>query len=295
MKSLAIATALLLTALPASAELNNTSLPNNSQWYLHVDLAAMRKTNAGEKLYGFLNEEVFDDLREDTGFDPDKEVDRITAYSSGDAHATVVVLGDLRQASEDKLLAAVAANGQLEALKEGRVNYYRIEDIDIQNTDLQIDQDILFLSFDKKNAWIFSTKLEDLVAEVTGNTQARNVDDRSLLVLTASKPFVQAGVDSEGLDTGWNSGMLRNARQLAFRLSDDNGQADIELRITAKDEQTSNALASIVRGLIGLQALSGDMDTEVSALLSALKVENDSEGVSLKLNVAPEKILIIVD
>ncbi|MFK8051570.1 MAG: hypothetical protein AB8F65_01250 [Woeseiaceae bacterium] len=294
MKYLAISL-LLLIAAPGYSEISKTELPADSHWYLHVDLDAMRTSGSGRQLYQWVNEEIFDDVRDDTGFDPDTEVSDITLYSAGTDHATLVVRGDLRQASQDKLIAVLAAKSEFEVEKQGRFNFYRIKDIDIENDELQIDQDELFVSFDRKNTWIFSTQMNSLLSVLSGKQAMAKQDGDALLVLSAKKPSVQAGVDSEGFGERFSSGVLRNARQLAFRLSDDSGNADIELRITARDAQTSNALASIVRGLIGLQALSSDVDNEIGPLLNALKVESDAEGLSLRLNIAPESIVEILN
>ncbi|MEM7764847.1 MAG: hypothetical protein AAF290_12345 [Pseudomonadota bacterium] len=285
---------LLLSANSMSAGLDDM-LPADSQWYLHIDLEQMRSGGAGETLYNWLNSEVFDDLRDDVGFDPDKELNAITAYSSGNGHATMIVSGDLSSRSQDKMLAALVLNGNAEPLKRGGMNYYRVEDIDIENEELQVNQDVLYVTFDKRNTWVLSTQLEEMEAAFSGKARGIKNDDRSLLILSARNPLMQAGVDAERMSNQWDSGMLRNTRQIAFKLADNRGKADIEVRVTAKDETTSNALASIVRGLIGLQALSGEGTPELSQLLNRLRIENDAEGLSLSLTVEPDLLVSVVN
>ncbi|MEN7343016.1 MAG: hypothetical protein AAAFM81_08725, partial [Pseudomonadota bacterium] len=285
--------AILLMVLPVSWVLaNDDATPDASQWYIHMDFQAMRDSGAGKPVYEWMREEIFEELKDDTGFDADKELTSITAYSASEDDATMIVRGKLRSDSQDKLLAALAVNGDTEIGQSGKMNYFRIQDIDVENEELQIDTDVIFLTFDRKNTWILSTSLESLESAFASNARALGSAADSLLVLSAKNPIVQGGVNAEKMSDQWNSGMLRNTRQIAFRLADNRGKADMLMRITAKDETTSNALASIVRGLIGLQAISSDTNETLSKLLSSLNVESDQQGLTIGLTVDPDELLV---
>ncbi len=80
----------------AVAELSGGDLPL-ARWYAHIDLVEMRSSDAGKRLYAWLEDEVFDELREEIGFDADKEADVITALASPDSGMLVVIDGEFSQ------------------------------------------------------------------------------------------------------------------------------------------------------------------------------------------------------
>ena len=57
---------LFYIALPATlfAELERGDLPA-ARWYAHIDLVEMRASDAGRELYDWLDEEVFEKLRDE--------------------------------------------------------------------------------------------------------------------------------------------------------------------------------------------------------------------------------------
>ena len=73
---------ILFVSLPvtAAAELSGGDLPA-ARWYAHVDLVEMRSSDAGMLLYAWLEDEIFDQLREKIGFDADQEANLITAIA----------------------------------------------------------------------------------------------------------------------------------------------------------------------------------------------------------------------
>ena len=256
----------------------------------------MRKTPVGKRLYTWLDGEVFREMREETGFDPDRELDTFTAYSDSAGVATVVLGGDVTQASRDKLLAALEAGGDLATGSIDGIDYYRVENIDTENVDLRISGDALYVSFARGGGVVASTTLDGMQRAL--DTRPTRNRDRALLVLAADKSLMQGGMDTLRLGDGaakWNSGLLREAREIAFVLADRNGEADIAVRVTANDPKATDALAAVVRGLVGLQALADDSDPNVTTLLSSLKIDTDSAGMTMALRVAPDVLAAIVE
>lgn len=195
-------------------------------------------------------------------------------------------------------MAAMAGAGNMQLQSQGDMSYYRVADLDIKDNDLSIDSDTLYFAFRGDKELIISTEVSNLSEPFSDKRRSRK-DPRALLVLSAERSLMQAGMDAAALDDEgrqrWNSGMLRQARQLAFVLSDKNGNADLELRITADDRQVTDSLAAIVRGLIGLQALSQDTSKEITQLLAALKIDSDDSGLSMRLNVAPQTLTSLIN
>ncbi len=299
MKVLLLIASLVLTGAPAAAAVNNDALPDNTAWYLHVDLERMRDTEVGKTLYDWMKDEVFNEIREDTGFDFDREVNSLTAFGGESGQATMLVRGALQQTSKDKLMAVMAAAGDMQLQSQGKLSYYRVDNLDIKDKDLSIDGDTLYFGFKGDDQLVVSTELNNLTDALSGKRPQGPKTGRAMLVLNAERSLMQAGMDAAALNDErrqrWNSGMLRQARQLAFVLSDSNGNADLELKITADDPQVTDSLAAIVRGLIGLQALSQDTNAEIKQLLGALKIDTDDKGLSLRLNVAPQVLTGLIN
>ncbi|MEL6447420.1 MAG: hypothetical protein AAFQ62_05670 [Pseudomonadota bacterium] len=291
-----VALTLALFTLPAMAGIEDANLPPDTAWYFHVDFKAMRSTSVGQKLYGWLDNEVFDDVREETGFNPNQELDSISAFSDTAGVATMIVQGDVSQDTRDKILAALQAGGDLSTGKASGFEYYEVQNVDLDDAEIGIQSDTLFMSFDRRSAIVVSSTLDGMERGL--EARPRKSSGKALLVLAADKSLMQAGVDTMALGDGaasWNSGLLREAREVAFVLADTNGDADIQVRVTADDPRTTNSLAAVVRGLIGLQALSGDVDPNVSTLLSSLDISADSAGLTLALRVSPDVLTDIIN
>jgi hypothetical protein len=258
----------------------------------------MRDTSVGRQIYDWLSKKILEELREDTGFDADNELDAVTAFSDDAGIGTLILEGDISQDSRDKLLAAIEMGADLSTGAAGNRDYYEIREVDIDKGDLVIEGDTLYMSFARRNAVVVSTTLDGMKRAL--NAKPRRNRGKALLVLAADKSLMQAGVDTVALGHGngrgpWNSGLLREAREVAFVLSDRGGDADMAVRITANDPRTTDSLAAIVRGLVGLQALAEDQDPNVTRLLSSLQIETDSAGMTLALRVAPDVLRAVID
>lgn len=291
-----LALAVVLVAAPAVAAIDDATLPPDTAWYVHVDLDTMRETTVGKALYGWLDGEVFADVRDETGFDPDSELDTVTAFSDEAGVSTLILEGAISQDSRDKLLAALEAGADLSTGSAGGSDYYAIENVDLDDAKIGLQGDTLFMSFARRNAVVFSTSLDGM-QRALGARPRRN-RGKALLVLAADKSLMQAGVDTVALGNGtssWNSGLLREAREVAFVLADRGGDADIAVRVTANDPRTTDSLAAVVRGLVGLQALADDQDPNVTTLLNSLEIDSDSAGMTLALRVAPDVLRAVLD
>lgn len=293
-----LALMLVLAAAPAAAAIDDGTLPSDTAWYVHVDLETMRATAVGKQIYDWLDGEVFDEVRTETGFDPDTELDRVTAYSDDAGVGTLILEGAITGASRDKLLAALEAGADLATGSANGRNYYEIRNIDTRGADLHIQGDTLFLSFARRNAVVVSSTLDGMQRGL--DARPRRNRGKALLVLAADKSLMQAGVDTVALGNGngpssWNSGLLREAREVALVLADRGGEADLAVRVTANDPRTTDSLAAVVRGLIGLQALAEDQDPNVTRLLSSVQVDTDSAGMTLALRVAPDVLRAVIE
>jgi len=298
---------LLFIALPATllAELSNGDLPA-ARWYAHVDLVEMRDGEAGQHLYGWLEDEVFDELREEFGFDADQEADVITALATPEGGIMVVVEGNFTQDTKDKIVAVGAAASKFNSLEVGGKVYYFIGDDDEsshRNSDDRHDMESFdegaYISLALKNKLVVTSteaQMHELLKD-QGRIPGDYDHDDSLIVLSAEQNLVQAGLSaaSIGEDLGWDSNMLRNTKQLALLVSDEAGKISIEAQLVAAEEELANSLASIVRGLISLQVFNDDLDPELTEFLQNTTVAVDGVTLTVKLAMDPQVMVDAID
>jgi hypothetical protein len=292
----------LFISLPvtAVAELSSGDLPA-ARWYAHVDLIEMRSSDAGMQLYAWLEDEIFDQLREKIGFDADQEANFITAIATPEGGTLIVVDGDFSQKTQDGLLAIGATASQFNVLEHDGKEYYQIDDDDHSGRhDENSFENGAFMSIAIEGKLIVTSSEEQMrqIFSSNGRIPGDYDNDGALMVLRGTKSLVQAGMQTNefGDDLGWDSNMLRNTKQLALVLSDEKGMFALEAQLVANEEQMANSLASIVRGLISLQAFSDDIDPKLSQFLNSTVVAVDGSTLTVKVVVDPELLVdVIVD
>jgi len=276
-----------LFAAPAAAlsALGPGDLPDTSKWYFHADFKEMRATEAGQHLYGWLQKEVFEDVREDAGVDLDKEADYLTAFATEDDGLVVIIEGDISQDTEVKVMAMGAANGSLDKFGSGNKTFFHIkdDDIDIDDGNIEIDMD----SFD--DGAFFSFAIENKLL-VTG-------EKGQLFVLSAERNLMQAGARTDEFDDDgdWDSNILRNTQQVALLIADQAGKIAIEAQLVTTEAEMAESLASIVRGLISLQVFNDDMDPDIANFLQNTDVDVDGNKLTISVALDPEVVVAAIE
>jgi len=295
-----------LLALPGLAlgELSASGLPATSTWYFHADLDEMRGSDAGKPLYAWLQREVFADVREDAGIDLDKEADRITAFSAEESGAVVVVEGNISQQTRDKLIAIAAGADEFDTLKhKGTTFYYAKGDEHGKDGDINVDsfENGVYFTFALKDRLLATSSREQMerLLDSKGALPRRKTDRGTLMVLTAEKSLIQAGIQADQIadkgDGGWQSNILKNTEQLAVIIADAAGKIAIETQLIATQPEMAESLASIVRGLISLAMFSEDMDPEVAEFLKGTTVAVDGSSLNIRLALDPESVVVALD
>lgn len=304
MRSIKVILACLLVSFPivALGGIDSNDLPSTSTWYFHADLVEMRSSEGGKSLWGWLDDEVFDDIRDDVGIDLSTEADFITAYSTPESGAVFVLEGNISQETKDKTMVAAASAERFDTLKHKRKTYYYVEgdgnvDVDVDGIDKQG-----YFSFDVKNKLIAASSEEQIkvLLDNGGKITGSRSHDGALFVLTAERSLIQAGMDTEGFedddeDGGFKSNILRNTKHAALMIADVAGQIAIEAQLITEEPEMAESLASIVRGLVALMAFSDDMDPEISQFLRSTKVNVSDNMLKVSVTVSPEAVVSALD
>ncbi len=296
---------LVLLAVPAVAAADARTVPGNANWYFHIDLEQMRTGGPGVKMYDWLRDEVMTEIREDAGIDIEKEVDRVTSYATADAGAVLIVDGKLSQETRDKIMALIAAGGDISPLESKGKTYYHFEGDESNDEDIVYEAGNVGFQIESmgEESWIsMAVRNKVIITSHEGHMQAllanngkisgtRSVKG-ALMVLSAEKTLVQAGMKSGMLGEGdWDSNILKNTEQVAFLISAAANKLAIEAKLMTTEAEMAESLASVARGLISLVMFDDDMDPEVAAALQATRVEAKGNNLSISVALDPELVV----
>ena len=296
----------VMLALPMVAVADTNDVPGSADWYLHVDLKQMKSEKAGKPIYEWLNGEVFNEVRDDAGIDLDQEIDSLTAFAVADQGPIIAIEGRFSTETKDKIMALIAAEGDISPLKASGRTYYRVGDGDGDgkfgngNVSIQMDSfdDGGWISLDIKNKILVTgneAQMKSLLAN-KGRVPGPGKGNRgALLVLTAEKALLQAGMNTDAIgddgDDDLDSKILRNTEQVAFLLAVVKDKLAIEAELITSEPEMAESLASVARGLISLLAFDDSMDAEAVAVLQGTKIQ--AKGNSLNLSLAVDPSLVV--
>lgn len=301
MFDLKLLVAVLGLGIPTLGAADLGEIPGSATWYFHADFAAMRDGRASRSIYDWLNAEVFEEVRGETGIDFDKEAEQLTVFSSAGEGPVILLHGKFSQATKDKVIALAAADGELQTFKSaGKVYYFFDGNGSGSNTgkiDIEIDalEKEAYVSVALKDKILVTNKQDQMNTLLANNgvIQSGNSDDNALLVLRAERSVIQAGVKADEMfeDDDWDSKVLRNTKQLALLMADLGDKLGIEAQLIAHEPEIANSLGSIVRGLIGLQAFNDEMNSELAAVLQSTKVDVAGNALKLSLSLDPDTVV----
>jgi len=299
---------LLLFSFPlhTSGAVTAGDLPGDTIWYVHADLEAMRTTESGSKIYAWFEDEVVEDISEETGIDLSAEVNSMTAFSDATNGTVVVIDGAITRESQERLLAiaTMQADGDIDLLEYKGMTYYHIGDEEDEgdwgNEPFEDLEDSAWFSFALDNKAILTSTERQLQALLDngGRIAGSGSHDGALFVLSADKSFVQAGMQADHMasedDDDWESNILRNTKQAAVLIADKDGMIAIEAQLVSADPKMAQAIGGIINGLISLQAFNSDLDPEIQELIRNTRVEVVDNTLSINAVIDPDTVLTVL-
>jgi len=294
---------LLLFSFPlhTSGAVTAGDLPGDTIWYMHVDLEAMRTTESGRKIYAWFEDEVVEDISEETGINLSTEVNSMTAYSDATNGTVVVVDGPMTKESQERLLAiaTMEAGGDIDLLEYKGMTYYHIGDEEDEgdwgNEPFEDLEDSAWFSFAVDNKAILASTEKQLQAllDSGGKIAGAGSHDGALFVLSADKSFVQAGMQADNMaseDDDWESNILR----AAVLIADKDGMIAVEAQLVSTDPKMAAAIGGIANGLISLQAFNSDLDPEIQELIRNTRIEVVENTLSINTVIDPDMVVSVL-
>lgn len=300
---------LTLTAfipLAGNADVAVGDMPADTVWYLHVNFEELRSGETGQGLNEWLKWEVYDEIDEELGIDLNEEVNQFTAFSGSKSGTVIVIDGPLSKVTQDKLLAIISAEERIEPKEHKGKTYYHVGDEEVHDNDghdpFEYFEDTAYFSFSLRNRAIVTAteahmrELLDNGGEISGSGS----HDGALLVLSANKSLIQAGLQTDGLieddgDDGWESNIVRNTEQAALLVADESGQLAIEAQLVSTDPKMAQAIGGIVNGLISLQAFNSELGPDLQSLIRNTKVEVLDNILSISTVIDPDLIVKLLN
>ncbi|MGB5624857.1 MAG: hypothetical protein WBM61_03920 [Woeseiaceae bacterium] len=301
MRKFMLLVAMFVLGVPALATADVDGIPDSATWYFHADFDAMRDGKSSRAIYNWLNAEVFEEIRGEVGIDFDQEAQRLTAFSSAGEGPVILLDGKISQGTKDKIMAIAAADGELQTFKSSGKAYYFFDgsgdgadtgDIDIDIESLEKEAYVSFALEDKIVITNTQDQMKALLAN-NGRIRSAKTDKNALIVLRAERSLIQAGVKADEMDDDddWDSKILRNTKQVAMMMADLGDKLGFEAQLMANEPEMANSLASVVRGLIGLQAFNDEMDSKIAAVLQSIKVDVLGSTLKLSLSIDPDTVV----
>jgi hypothetical protein len=306
MRALRFTLLALLIGLPISmqAAVSPKNVPATAVWYFHADFVAMRSGEAGSSLYKWLDDEVFEEIRDETGVDLSKEANQITAFAEPGNGIVIIVDGEISQDSQDKMLAIATLSGGMESFEADGKQYYFVSDTDDDaaatgdNMDIDSLEDSAYVSFALNNKVIVTSSRDKMISllENNGNATVPDSQDGTLFILHADRSLMQAGIvaDKFDYDDGWDSNILRNAKQIALLVADEGDKLAVQAQLVTTEPEMASSLASIARGLISLQVFSDELDDNLKGILSGTSVDVDGNSLLIKVAVDPDVVIATI-
>jgi len=285
MRNSLLALGLIFSAQIQAATLDSGLISENAGFYLHANIEEMQLAPAGQHIYEWLEDEVLEELRDDTGIDVSDVLTGISVFGPSVSE---------RYHSDE---AVFILHGEFSPSDQAQIIEALEQHVDITTTTLFRSSrgHDMYLSFGPNQQTII-TKDEAQLERFLDGQQKQLPDTRNkILILQAESPLVQGGLNTQiQNNTPWDSSILRNVEQVAVVISDDAGQLRLQANLLAAKPEMAMALQNLVQGLIALSALNED-EPEIAELLSQAHIEAEGNRVVLEITVDPETLMDFVD
>lgn len=289
------------SALNAAADVKSDDLPGNTIWYLHADLAQMRKSESGAPFFDWFDDEVMVEINAELGVVLTDDIDSVTAFSDENLGTVVVLDGRVSQELRDDLLERVRDEVRLRDLSYDGKRYYLAGDGENDRQPgrdpFEDFDDSIYFSFGLTNKLIVTSHEEQMKAllDSGGKIAGSGSVENAMFVLTADKSFVQAGMRPGGMadgdDDDWESNIIRNTEQAAILISDSAGKIALEAQLRSTDPKMAQSLGGIVNGLISLQMFNSELDPELISLIQNTRVSVTENVLSISTVMDPNLVI----
>ncbi|MCW8876694.1 MAG: hypothetical protein OQJ89_12915 [Kangiellaceae bacterium] len=285
---------------------NDSAMVSQSDWYLHVDVGALKLSSLRHK-FGEEPGEGVSVLKSLLG---DKVVDEtryVTMYGDieDDANRTVLAKGNYAQSTDDligkwKELGLTGSQefegkpiyfGEIKKIKvdikhgEHKGTSKEIE-IDEISSDLSKEERTVYAAFKSKDVIIMSQSLDQVKYWLNNENEWKPASQDSLfeVVVDIEESMMHGGINLEEAAeyVNFESISAQKLKQFSVTYKESASDVEVQVGLKAADTGTANKVLSVARGLLALTILS-EKNPVVLNLLNSVQIEQDAEELLLIL------------
>ena len=299
--------AICLTALPALAGVERSTISADAQWLVHLDVHAALHSQLFEALkdrepdLDYENNPDLQEIRDRLGFDPTTDIDSVTVYGLGHDPEAVVIMVHTRGDIDDTLtrLSVLAKRTQLE-----------IDGLEISrwsNPDQRGDQMYSYVARhadSDERIVLLSPDANNLVVgiEALRGESANLEDSDSDLGLTTSEGAI-VSVSATGKLVEWAdlepaSNIIKLVRSAMVEIGEKGSSSYAHVRVETASAADATRVTQIIQGFMALASMASEVEEElkdVLPLLNSLKFSAEGAILTIHFEKDTDELIALMD
>ena len=302
-------------ALVQAASITSSDLPENSNWYVHVNLELIQNSELGREFMQETMDEALEDIQDELGVDITGEIEGVTVFGgklpmhgSSFRDGAVVLHGLISEETRSAVLSKLEEQGaEVSTSFENGLTLYTVEsdpksmsyeDEDSEQQNISWgDREALYVSFGATQTLVTqSTDMMQTFVDANGYLGGfESVDPGALLVLQADRALMQGGANTTAEIAGaWDSSVLKNLDAVAVVVAEENDGLQISAQLMADSAEVAMSVRNIVEGLVALKALN-EAESPLGDILRNVRFVNDGPVLNMNVQIAADQIEAIRD
>jgi len=299
--------ALCLTALPALAGVDRSTISADAQWLVHLDVhAALNSQLFGalqdrEPDLDFENNPDLQEVKDRLGFDPTTDIDSVTVYGLSHDPEAVVIMVHTRGDIDDTLtrLSVLAKRTQIEI--DG-LDISRWSDPEGGGDEIfsyvarhaDSDERIVLLSPDASN---LVTGIEAL----RGESSSLEDSDTDLGMATSDGAIVSlsaTGKVVEWADVEPASNIVKLVRSAVVEVGENGSASYAHVRVETASAADATRVTQIIQGFVALASMASEIEEElkeVLPLLNSLQFSAEGSVLTIHFEKNTDELVALMD
>ncbi len=305
----------LAVASAQAGSLDNTDIPNDSNWYVHVNLELIRNSSAGRQFALETYNEAMDDIEEELGLAIRDEFEGVTVFGSALpeqqnvlSDGAVILHGIFSDETRQALLSKWAeSDATYREEYEAGMTYYIVENDESklsytdeggesQDVTLGRNEELYFAFGGTQTLVTQSPEMMQVFLSGGGHLGGfEQVNNNALVVLQADRALLQGGANTSTEITGdWDSSVLKNVDAVALVIAEQRDGLMFKAQLVANSAEVAMSVRNIVEGMVALKALS-ETEGVVGEVLRSVRFDNDNSVLNVSLEITADQIAAIKD
>ena len=292
---LVIVTSVLVVEGPVLAgPLVIEQVSGSASWVVHANQQQFKKTQIGQlirtEMVTLGLEENLSNFAQIFSFHPLDDVRDVTVYGTGKDRKKAVVLVD-GFFDKERILILLRMNPEYKGIKYGNIVLHQW--IDENQKD---PNELMYGCFYRDDLIVMSAGLDSVklaVDVLNGSTKNAAGGIFNQPALDAKGAFIQA----VGMNVGEMFGQdpeaaaFRQTDQLGLAIGEVEGKFYIDCRLTAKSEETAQAITQMLEGILAFISLPNEEQPKLAELAKKIIINCEVRTVKIKFESEPEMVV----